>query len=53
MEEKWIKLLQGWGLEPLDISLTSQHLVRIWGLEADFNHMAKDSINYVYMVKPR
>lgn len=42
-----------WGFEPWDISPNSQPLGMEEGLETEFNHMANDSVNHPYVMKPQ
>ena len=42
-----------WGFEPWDISPNSQPPGMEEGLETEFNHMANDSVNHPYVMKPQ
>lgn len=54
MQERPTRSLEGWGFEPV-ITVRPSDLLRVEGreLEIECNHVACDSINHVYIMKPQ
>lgn len=49
MSERSTMCLESWGFEPRDISPEGWVQLR----KTEFNHMARDSVNHAYVMKPQ